>query len=137
MDPYLAPAARTMPGPADWFTGVVHLDTLIAGVAEPGALAMLKVRFTPGARTAWHQHPAGQVLHVVDGTGRVQERGGPVREIRQGDSVAAGAGVWHWHGAGPETFMTHIAVQVAGPDGEYTAWGDHVTDPEHAAPPQT
>ena len=70
---------------------------------------MLKVHFTPGGRTAWHSHPVGQVLYVLDGVGRVQERGGPLFEIRGGDSVVTGPGVWHWHGASPEGFMTHVA----------------------------
>lgn len=128
MDLYQHPQGSTAIGPANWFTGAVYLDTLIAGETEPGSLAMLKVRFTPGARTWWHQHPAGQGLHVVDGIGRVQERGEAVREIRSGDSVHARPGVWHWHGAGPDTFMTHIAVQIADPHGVYTLWGDPVTD---------
>lgn len=133
MDPYSASGAHTAVGPADWFTGVVYLDTLVAGDNTPGSIAMLKVRFTPGARTAWHHHPAGQVLHVLDGVGRTQERDGPVREIAEGESVRTAPGVWHWHGAGPQTFMTHIAVQVAASSGEYTLWGDHVHDADYAA----
>lgn len=135
MDPYLAAGATTTPGPPEWFTGDVYVDTLIAGDSSPGSIAMIKVRFTPGARTHWHQHPAGQVLHVVDGTGRVQDRGAPVREISAGDSVAAPAGVWHWHGAGPETFMTHIAVQIGDVAGVYTEFGDHVHDDEFTRAP--
>jgi quercetin dioxygenase-like cupin family protein len=87
---------------------------------------MLRVRFSPGARTAWHAHPQGQILHVIDGTGLVQERGGQVREIRPGDTVWTGADEWHWHGAGPRTFMTHIAVQQA-VDGVTAEWGEHVS----------
>lgn len=108
------------------------MDELAAAGGVGGPVALLRVRFTPGARTAWHCHPAGQVLHVLDGTGRVQERGGPVREIRQGDTVTAAPDVWHWHGAGPETFMTHLAAQGAGPAGDAApVWGEHVTDEEY------
>lgn len=137
MDPYSTSGGQTGRGPADWFAGEVYFDNLVPGDGSPGSIAMLKVRFTPGARTHWHSHPAGQVIHVVDGVGRVQDRGGPVRELRAGDSVNAPAGVWHWHGAGPETFLTHIAVQVANDSGVYTEWGDPVTDAEHQSAPST
>lgn len=136
-DPYTSPAGATARGPETWFHGEVYVDSLVAGDNTPGSVAMLKVRFTPGARTHWHSHPAGQVIHVVDGVGRVQDRGGPVRELRSGDSVDARAGVWHWHGAGPDTFMSHIAVQVGDADGVYTVWGDPVTDEEYNASPAT
>ena len=134
MDPYNAPAGATSLGPETWFRGDVYVDSLVAGDNSPGSIAMLKVRFSPGARTHWHAHPAGQALHVVDGVGRVQDRGELVREIRSGDSVDAKAGVWHWHGAGPDTFMTHIAVQIGDHDGVYTVWGDPVTDEEYTGP---
>jgi quercetin dioxygenase-like cupin family protein len=87
------------------------------------------VHFSPGARTAWHAHPGGQTLHVTEGVGRVQERGGPVEEIRAGETVIAEAGEWHWHGGAPHHFMTHIAVY----EGE-AEWGDHVTDDEYLGP---
>ena len=75
-------------GPAEWFTGQVWMDEL---GALPGlAVRALRVTFAPGARTAWHAHPGGQVLHVVDGVGRVQSAGGPVRPLRPGDTVVAG-----------------------------------------------
>ena len=133
-DPYSSSAGTTGRGPESWFRGEVYVDSLVPGDNTPGSVAMLKVRFTPGARTHWHSHPAGQVLHVVDGVGRVQDRGGPVREIRTGDSVDARAGVWHWHGAGPDTFMSHIAVQIGDGAGVYTVWGDPVTDEEYNSP---
>jgi quercetin dioxygenase-like cupin family protein len=135
MDPYNRPAGATSLGPETWFRGDVYVDSLVAGDNSPGSIAMLKVRFSPGARTHWHAHPAGQALHVVDGIGRVQDRDEPVREIRSGDSVHARPGVWHWHGAGPETFMTHVAVQIGDHDGIYTVWGDPVTDEEYSSPP--
>jgi quercetin dioxygenase-like cupin family protein len=132
-NPYSAANMATGEGPATWFTGDVYYDPLTGGDGTPGSISMLKVRFTPGARTFWHAHPAGQALHVIEGTGRVGERGGEIREIRAGDSVEAQPMVWHWHGAGPTTFMTHIAVQIADSHGEYTVWGDAVTDEEYGA----
>ena len=130
-NPYSASSSATGRGPATWFTGDVFYDALVGGDGTPGSIAMLKVRFTPGARTFWHAHPAGQALHVVDGVGRVGERDGGIRVIRSGDSVEAKPMVWHWHGAGPDTFMTHIAVQIGDEHGEYTVWGDAVTDEEY------
>lgn len=123
------PSSR--PGPADWFTGAVWLDP-IAEAQPPSRLAALSVHFSPGARTAWHHHPFGQVLHVLEGAGRAQTRGGPVEVIRAGDTVRFAPDEEHWHGAGPETFMTHLALQEAGDDGRTTLWLEHVTDAEYA-----
>ncbi len=89
------------------------------------------MRFTSGARTAWHAHPLGQVLHVTEGTGRVQRKGGAVTEIRAGDTVHAEPGEVHWHGAAPHSPMTHLTIQEASPDGIATEWLDHVTDSEY------
>ena len=124
----------TVAGPADWFTGTVFIDTL-AGPAGTSRLSASSVRFTPGARTAWHTHPNGQTIFVVEGVGRAQRRGGPVEEIRPGDRVFFEPGEEHWHGAAPDRFMTHIAMLEVGDDGTPAVWGDHVTDDEYAAPP--
>ena len=110
------------PGPAERFTGAVWIDKI--GATEH--TTVLSVHFTPGARTAWHAHPHGQVLYVTEGAGLVQSRGTDREEIRAGDTVAAGPGEWHWHGAGPGTFMTHTAVS----DG-VTEWDQPVTDDEY------
>ncbi len=121
----------TIPGPKDWFTGSVWMDE-IAAPAPPARTRVLSVHFAPGARTAWHYHPFGQVLHVTEGAGLVQSRGGGDPEpIRAGDTVNAEAGEWHWHGAGPATFMTHLAIQEADGDGQTAMWGNHVTDEEY------
>jgi quercetin dioxygenase-like cupin family protein len=120
----------TKPGPEDWFTGPVWLDE-IAAPARPARVRVLSVHFTPGARTAWHCHPLGQVLHVTDGAGLVASRGGGPEVIRAGDTVHAGPGEWHWHGAGPGSFMTHLAIQEADDEGRTAEWGDHVTDDEY------
>ena len=119
-------------GPAEWFTGTVWMDE-IAKAAPPSRVRAASVHFPPGARTAWHAHPFGQILHVIEGAGLVQSRGGEVEEIRSGDTVVIGAGEWHWHGASPRTYMTHIAIHEADDTGSTAEWGDHVTDTEYRA----
>lgn len=116
-------------GPADWFTGTVRIDPLFQ--TEPparGGGAM--VTFEPGARTAWHTHPAGQTLIVTAGCGRVQRDGGPIEEIRPGDVVWFPAGEKHWHGAAPDVAMTHIAIQEA-VDGVAVTWLEQVSDADY------
>jgi quercetin dioxygenase-like cupin family protein len=95
------------------------------------------VRFAPCARTAWHTHACGQTLHVTDGIGLVQSRGGEVVVMRQGDTVYTPPGEWHWHGAAPTHFMVHLAMWEAPPPGSdraETEWGDQVTDDEYGVP---
>jgi quercetin dioxygenase-like cupin family protein len=123
---------ETSKGPGDWFTGDVYIDT-VAVATGPARLNAALVHFTPGARTAWHTHPLGQTIYVTEGVGLCQQRGGPVEIIRPGDRVAFGPGEDHWHGADANRFMSHIAMQEAGEDGTFVAWGDHVTDAEYAA----
>jgi quercetin dioxygenase-like cupin family protein len=77
---------ETTPGPGDWFTGAVYIDS-VATPSEPSRLAAGSVHFTPGARTAWHTHPNGQTIYVTDGVGRCQHRGGAIEVIRPGDRV--------------------------------------------------
>lgn len=112
----------TAKGSVDWFTGDVWLDS----VGKTGHVNVLSVHFTPGARTAWHRHPDGQVLHVTEGVGRVQARGGVREEVKAGDTIVSGPGEWHWHGAAPDAFMSHFAVS----DGT-TEWAEHVTNEEY------
>ncbi|MEV3859210.1 cupin domain-containing protein [Streptomyces sp. NPDC050095] len=114
-------------GPAENFTGSVWLDE-VAAPELPSRLRMFHVHFAPGAHTAWHTHPHGQVLHVLAGEGRVQRKGGDVEVIRAGDTVWIEPDEWHWHGAGPRTFMTHLAAVEAAEDGTTTCWGAHVAD---------
>jgi quercetin dioxygenase-like cupin family protein len=117
--------------PADWFTGTAYIDGL-APADMPSRLRAYRVHFTPAARTAWHTHPNGQLLHITDGVGRVQSRGGPVEQVVAGDTVRIEPGEEHWHGAAPSNFMTHIAFQLADEDGRDASWGDPVTDAEYA-----
>jgi quercetin dioxygenase-like cupin family protein len=93
------------------------------------------VKFTPGARTAWHTHPNGQTIYVTEGVGLAQRRGGSVEVIRPGDRVFFEPGEDHWHGAAPLQFMTHLAIVELDEDGNTATWGDHVTDEEYAQAP--
>ena len=116
-------------GPADWFTGAVRIDPLF-GPSEPARTGGALVTFEPGARTAWHIHPLGQTLIVASGVGLVQREGGPVEEIRPGDVVWFPPGEKHWHGAGPTTAMSHIAIQEA-QDGSAVTWMEKVGDDQY------
>jgi quercetin dioxygenase-like cupin family protein len=120
---------------ADWFTGTVWQDTIIEAPA-PARVRAVRVSFEPGARTAWHTHPLGQTLHVLSGIGRVQTWGGPVREIRPGDTVWIPPDEKHWHGAAPTIGMVHLALheQI---DGVHVNWLEHVSDEEYAVAPQS
>jgi quercetin dioxygenase-like cupin family protein len=125
-------AGRTALGPEAWFTGSVLID----GIRTPddrSAVGCAHVRFTPGARTAWHTHPKGQTLYVTDGIGYVARRGAPPQEIRPGDVVYIEPGEEHWHGATADRFMAHVAIQEADAQGEVVTWGDHVTDAEYGS----
>lgn len=116
-------------GPADWFTGTVRLDPLFQTTA-PARAAGTSVTFEPGARTAWHTHPLGQILIVTAGCGRAQREGGPIEELRPGDVVWFPAREKHWHGATPTTAMTHIAIHEA-LDGKTVDWMEQVTDEQY------
>ncbi len=120
----------TLTGPADWFTGTVYLDA-VAAPSEPFRVSAACVHFTPGARTAWHTHPCGQTIYVTEGVGRCQRRDGPIEEIRPGDRVFFEPGEDHWHGAAPDRFMVHIAMQQVDDGGSAVTWGEHVTDGEY------
>jgi len=116
-------------GPADWFTGTVRIDPLFQA-PEPARSAGNSVTFEPGARTAWHTHPLGQILIVTFGCGWVQREGGPVEEIHPGDVVWFSPGEKHWHGAMPTTAMSHIAIQEA-LNGKAVDWMEHVSDEQY------
>jgi quercetin dioxygenase-like cupin family protein len=119
------PSAR---GPADYFIGAVRLDAPFKAEA-PARVGGATVTFEPGARTAWHTHPLGQTLIVISGLGRCQREGGLVEEIRPGDIVWFPPGEKHWHGAGTETAMSHIAIAEA-LDGVTVTWLEKVADPD-------
>jgi len=116
-------------GPPEWFTGTVRIDPLFQAT-PPARTAGNAVTFEPGARTAWHTHPLGQILIVTAGCGRAQREGGPIEEIRPGDVVRFQPREKHWHGAAPLTAMTHIAIQEA-LDGKAVEWMEKVTDEQY------
>ena len=120
------------PAPADHFTGSARVDSSFQAGA-PARISGARVKFDPGARTAWHTHPLGQTLIVTAGTGRVQRWGDPVDEIRQGDVVWIPPGQKHWHGAAPNGSMTHIAVTEQ-LDGRTVEWMEKVSDAQYGAP---
>jgi quercetin dioxygenase-like cupin family protein len=112
-------------GPAERFHGDVYIDSIAEG-HDGNVFTVGSVHFTPGARTAWHRHGSGQTLYVTEGEGRVQSRGEARTVIRQGDVVLTPAGEWHWHGAAPDHFMTHLAVSEGDPE-----WGEHISDADY------
>mgnify|MGYP003622323983 FL=1 len=118
-------------GPAEWFTGTERVDPLFVAPA-PGTVSGALVTFEPGARTDWHTHPAGQMLVVTAGCGRVQQEGHAMQEIRPGDVVTIPANVRHWHGAAPTTAMSHIAVQEQR-DGSAVTWMEKVSEAQYGA----
>jgi len=127
-------SVKTNPGPSEWFTGSVYLDT-VAVPSGPSRVNASSVHFPPGARTAWHKHPNGQTIYVTEGIGLAQRRGGPVEVIRPGDRVFFEPGEDHWHGASPTRFMTHLAMLDVDEHGNAASWGEHVSDAEYAAAP--
>ena len=119
----------SMNGPADWFTGTVRIDPLFQANA-PARAGGASATFEPGARTAWHTHPLGQTLIVTSGCGWAQREGGPIEEIHPGDVVWFPPGLKHWHGAAPNTAMTHIAIQES-LDGKAVEWMEKVTEEQY------
>jgi quercetin dioxygenase-like cupin family protein len=122
--------ADTQKGSAEWFTGDVYLDT-VAVPADGSNFGGALVHFMPGARTAWHTHPHGQTIYVIEGVGRCQREGGPVETIRPGDRVVFEPGENHWHGASPTRLMVHIAMHQNDAGGSPVTWGRHVTDEQY------
>lgn len=116
-------------GPEDWFTGSVRIDPLFQKEEATKAAGSL-VTFEPGARTAWHTHPAGQTLIVQTGLGFVQREGGPIEEIRPGDVIYFEPNEKHWHGASAKKGMSHIAIQEE-VDGSVVTWMEHVSDEQY------
>ena len=126
---YTQSGGQSAKGPHDWFTGDVYFDT-IRNPDNQTAIGCAHVHFTPGARTVWHTHPMGQTLYVTDGIGYVGTRAGK-QEIHPGDVVYIEPGEEHWHGASPDRFMSHIAMQQADEHGEVVTWGEATTEEEY------
>ena len=118
-------------GPSDSFSGRVRIDRVWPSDEKINASGAL-VTFEPGARSAWHTHPAGQRLVVASGVGLTQEWGKPVQVIRPGDVVWCPPNVKHWHGAAETTAMTHLAVTGTA-DGKNVTWMEKVSDEQYNA----
>ena len=116
-------------GAAQYFTGSVRIDPLFQP-KEPSRTSVAYVTFEPGARTAWHTHPRGQILIVTSGTGWVQQEGGEKQEIKPGDVIWTPPGVKHWHGASATTATTHTAI-TEGLDGKNVEWMERVGDEQY------
>ncbi|MFH8253070.1 cupin domain-containing protein [Microbacterium sp. B2969] len=131
----ILPKPATVKNPPEQFTGDVWLD-LIAVPREPGQQAVVgRVRFAPGARTAWHSHDRGQTLHIVEGVALVGRRDGTVLVALPGQTVYTSPGEEHWHGATPEDFMEHLAITENGDDpAATTVWLEHVSDEDYRRP---
>lgn len=120
--------------PASNFTGTVLQDEVLVGEA-PSRMRATNVTFTPGARTAWHQHPVGQTLLAMSGVGRVQVEGEPVQELRPGDTAVIPPNTRHWHGSAPDRLFTHLAMSETGEDGGGTEWFEQVSDDDYLKKP--
>ncbi|MGE9984495.1 (R)-mandelonitrile lyase [Desulfovibrio sp. SGI.169] len=118
-------------GPAQFFTGTVRIDPLYPANNDMRSSGG-SVTFEPGARSNWHIHPVGQVLIVTSGVGRTQEWGKPIQEIRPGDVVVCPVGVKHWHGAAPNSSMTHISICEEKEPGKVVEWMEKVTDEQYS-----
>jgi quercetin dioxygenase-like cupin family protein len=124
----VSPAAK---GPASNFSGDVYVTPIYTGT-EPSRMIVALVRFTPGSHTNWHRHAVGQTLHVTEGVGLVGTRDGRVVRVRAGDTVVCPPDEEHWHGAAAETFMSHLALLEAKPDGgDPTTWLEPVADEQY------
>lgn len=132
MDMHRAGSRPSRRASADYFTGTVWQDPIVVAEA-PARVVANRVSFEPGARTAWHTHPLGQTLYVLSGVGRFQTKGGPIIEIRPGDTIWIPPGEKHWHGASPNNKMTHIAMQES-EKGSAVTWMEKVTDEEYNKP---
>ena len=121
------------PAPSQNFTGTAQVEMLFEAV-DPSHASAGTVTFEPGARTAWHTHPRGQILIITAGVGRVQRWGDPVEEVRTGDVVRIPADQKHWHGASPQAAMTHLAISEHR-NGSTVQWMEQVSDEQYIATP--
>jgi quercetin dioxygenase-like cupin family protein len=129
-----ASARPTRIAPASNFTGTVLNDEVFAP-EQPSRLRASRVSFTPGARTNWHTHAVGQILHVLSGVGRYQLEGEQVQVLLPGDTVVIPPGARHWHGAAPDHMMAHLAMSETNDKGEATTWLEAVSDADYLKPP--
>ena len=129
MDIFRAGSKPTKKSSSEWFTGTVWQDPIIEA-PDPARVRALKVSFEPGARTAWHTHPLGQTLHIINGTGLVGLRNALPKIVNAGDTVWIPPNEEHWHGATPTNSMSHIALQEA-MNGTVANWLEKVIDEDY------
>jgi quercetin dioxygenase-like cupin family protein len=116
-------------GQAEYFTGNVRIDPLHQASA-PARASVASVTFEPGARTAWHSYPLGQILIVTAGSGLVPNWGGSIHKIHPGDVIWTPSGEKHWHGATTTTAMTHLS-SVDQLHGKSAGWMEQVSDEQY------
>tara|TARA_B100001769_G_scaffold120780_1_gene94192 strand:- start:87 stop:500 length:414 start_codon:yes stop_codon:yes gene_type:complete len=129
LDIFRAGSKPTKKSSSEWFTGTVWQDPIIEA-PDPARVRALKVSFEPGARTAWHTHPLGQTLHIINGTGLVGLRNALPKIVNAGDTVWIPPNEEHWHGATPTNSMSHIALQEA-MNGTVANWLEKVIDEDY------
>ena len=128
----IEPSTPSVKNPPEQFAGDVWLDTIVVPHDADQRTTMARVRFAPGARTAWHSHARGQTLHITEGVALLGSRDGAVIEARPGQTIYTPPGEEHWHGATPDDFMQHLACLETGADAATTTvWLEHVTDAEY------
>lgn len=113
-----------------YFTGQAYLASISNN--EVLGTHISNVTFEPGCRNNWHSHTGGQLLLVTAGRGYYQEKGEPARELRPGDVVEIPADVVHWHGAAPDSWFSHLAVEC-NPAANVNTWLEPVGDAEYEA----
>ena len=128
----IIPKPATVKNPPEQFTGDVWVDLIVSPQNDDQRATVAMVRFSPGARTAWHSHARGQTLHITEGVALLGSRDGSVIEARPGQTIYTPPGEEHWHGATPDDFMQHLACLETGADAATTTvWLEHVTDAEY------
>ena len=131
----IQPKKPTVKNPPEQFTGDVYLDMIASPQDEGQTMVVSKVRFLPGARTAWHSHALGQTLHITEGVALVGTRDGGVVELHPGQTIYTPPGEEHWHGATPEDYMEHLAMLDGAADpAATTTWLEHVADADYHRP---
>jgi len=126
---YPAGSQGAFKGPASYFTGEVQVDLLFPA-NETAHYSGAYVTFQPGARTAWHLHPAGQHMVVTSGVGLTGTRDGTIVKVKAGDALWCPPNVDHWHGATLNAPMTHLVI-TGSLDGKNVVWKEHVSDAEY------
>lgn len=128
----IEPSKPTSKNPPEQFAGDVWLDPIAVPHNDDQRMTVSKVRFAPGARTAWHSHARGQYLHITQGVAHFGGRDGTILEVRAGQTLYTPAGEEHFHAAAHGTFMEHIAMLESGDDpAGTTIWAEHVTDADY------